>query len=118
MTKRTICIICPISCSIKAKITDGMITDISGHKCKRGIEYIIAEIKNPVRTLTTTVKTNIDTYRLLPVRSDKPIPERLIFECMKKINTVLVDHKVKMGDIIIENILDTNVNIISTSDIL
>lgn len=48
------------------------------------------------------------------VRSDKPVPLRLMEEIMDVIREIKVNAPVVKGDIIVENILNTGANIIST----
>ena len=57
--KTILCIVCPNGCRLNAeKSAEGSGYAISGNKCKRGIDFAIAEITNPTRTLTTTVRTS------------------------------------------------------------
>ena len=54
---------------------------------------------------------------MLPVRTDKPIPKELIFKCMEEINKKTVKAPIEMGQVIIENILNTGSNIIATKKV-
>ena len=57
MIKELTCIICPQGCNIKVEIEEnGNIKNVEGNTCKRGYEYAVNEVSNPVRTITTTVK--------------------------------------------------------------
>ena len=114
MTKELTCIICPQGCSIKVETQENNIVKIEGNTCKRGYEYAISEIKNPVRTLTTTIK--LQNGKVIPVKTDKPIAKDMIFKFMEEINKQIIKQPVKIGDVLIKNILDTNVNIIATNN--
>lgn len=114
--KNITCVICPKGCQIQAALNNGL-WEIKGNGCKRGIEFAINESTNPHRSLTTTVKTAFNEYPLLPVKTDKDIPLNMISTAMKEINKLTLDHEVSIGEILIENLLNTGVNIISTSDI-
>ena len=57
MVKNYTCIVCPMGCSVDVEIENDKIIGVKGNTCKRGEEYVKAEITNPVRTITTTVKT-------------------------------------------------------------
>lgn len=120
MGKKTItCTICPIGCSIEIS-RDGSSASgysVKGNSCKRGEGYAITEITNPVRILTSTVRLRDACLKRLPVRTDKPIPKELIFACMKEINSVEVDSPIALGDVIIENILSTGANVISSRSV-
>jgi len=90
---------------------------IKGNTCKRGEVYSIAEYTNPTRILTSTVKLRNSVLKRLPVRTNIPISQKLLFECMKELNSITVDTPVNMGQVLIENILGTGVNIISSRSI-
>lgn len=111
--KQITCIVCPRGCRLTVT-KDNDEYKVSGNFCKRGIPYGISEVTNPVRTITTTVKCLNGIYPCLPVISDQPVPKGLIFEIIKAINKVYVYAPVNYGDIIIENVLNTGINIIAS----
>ena len=53
---------------------------------------------------------------VVPVKSAKPIPKELLFDCMTEINKVTLAAPVKIGDVVLENILNTGVNIVATNE--
>jgi CxxC motif-containing protein len=114
--KEMICIVCPIGCHLKVfeskESEDGY--EVEGNKCPRGKIYGIKEMTNPTRVVTTTVSIENAFLKRLPIKTDNPVAKELIFECMRVINEAVVRAPVKVGDIIIENILNTGVNIIAT----
>ncbi len=113
------CIVCPNGCRLSAeKNADGSGYAISGNKCKRGIDFAIAEITNPMRTLTTTIRTNFPGVPVLPVRTTGEIPKGKIREAMNYINTITVSQPLGIGEIVVENILGLGADIIVTNDIL
>lgn len=116
--KELICICCPIGCSIEVAcdFKENKIESITGNKCKRGREYSETECFHPVRTLTSTVVLD-GQLPMVPVKSEKPLPKHLIMDCMKVVNNHRLHHSVKIGDVIIENILNTGINIIVTSNV-
>lgn len=117
-TQDLYCIVCPNGCKLTVMSQNNEIIKVDGQKCNRGKTYALQEIRDPQRILTSTVKiTNNNTKFLLPVRSDKSISKKLLFKAMNEINKIKVTIPVKCGDIIIKNILGTNVNIISEKTI-
>ena len=110
MKKEFICIVCPRGC----RITVDEEMNISGNKCPRGKTYVETELKNPKRILTTTVKTIFKHCPRVSCKTDQPIPKNLIFDAMTIINQVEIHEPLKIGDIIIENILNTGSNIVLT----
>jgi CxxC motif-containing protein len=111
------CIVCPKGCSIEALIENGQIKEIKGNKCKRGAEYARMECMDPRRILTTTVRVYGGEAPLTSVKTDKPLPKGKIMDCMKCLNQVRLTAPVAVGNIVVENILDTGVNIIVTKKV-
>lgn len=117
MKQKLTCIICPVGCQMTVNIEDNGNISVLGNTCKRGEAYAKSECTNPVRMVTSTIKTNDGT--IVPVKTDKAIPKDMVFECMKKINSCHPDksHILTTGSIVCENILDTGANIITTAPI-
>ena len=115
MKKSLICVSCPLGCPIEVEIENGEVVAVTGNTCKRGDAYARAEITNPVRSLTTSVKVENGVHPVVPVKSSGPVPKDKMFECMKVINSATVKAPVKIGDVVIENILDLGVDIVATN---
>lgn len=115
--KEYTCIVCPLSCQITLKANNGEMVDITGYTCKRGENFVRNEYTNPVRTLTTVVKLEGSNYDCLPVISDGGIPKDELPECLEELKNVTIVAPIKMGDIVVENILNTDVNIISAKSV-
>jgi len=107
-----VCIVCPRGCRITV---DG--DNITGNTCKKGLEFAKSEMTCPMRTICSTVATTFSEMPVLPVRTNGEIPKAKIKELMTLINSIVVDKKVKKGDIIAENIVGTNVNLIATESV-
>lgn len=101
------CIICPKGCKITVKSDEGGILEIEGNTCPRGREYAVNECTNPQRTVTTTARC--DNGSVVAVKTDKPIPKKKIFDCMKIINNCIVRLPVSIGDVIIEDVFGSNI---------
>ena len=114
MKRELTCIVCPIGCQLSATIENGIVTEVVGNTCPRGKQYAIDECTHPVRTITTTVRTN--DGGVIPVKTSQPIPKELMFECMKEINGAVVTLPAEIGDIVIENLLGTGANVIVTAN--
>lgn len=115
MEKRNLtCIVCPLGCPLTAEVEDGKVVKIEGHTCKRGEAYARAEITDPRRTLTTTMRTA--DGGLVPVKSSAPLPKGLLVDSMKKVNAAEAKLPVKTGDVLIKNIFDTGINIVATDE--
>lgn len=118
MTEKTItCITCPLGCDIVVRDEGDGISYMHGNQCKRGEEYARNEFVHPVRILTTTAKIECGETPLVPVCSDKPISRKLLMQCMEEIRKVILTAPVFMHDVIIPDILGTDVNIMATSEV-
>lgn len=109
--KELTCIICPMGCSLSITEENGTY-HVTGNTCPRGEVYAKAELTNPVRTLTTSVATK--NGEIISVKSDNPIPKELLLDAVKEIAKIKIATPVKVGDIVLTNILNTGVNIIAT----
>lgn len=116
MQKNIICVACPMGCGITVEIADnGDILSVSGNTCKRGDIYARNECTNPVRSLATTVKVNGGIYNVVPCKSSGAIPKNKIMDCMKIINEASANAPIKLGDILVKNILETGIDIVATN---
>lgn len=110
---KLICINCPLGCHLE--IDENL--HVSGNNCPRGKQYAIDEMTHPLRTLTTTVAIDSADHERLPVITDKPVPKDMMMDIVRSLKDKTVKPPVKMGDIIIENVLGTNSNIIASRSI-
>ena len=110
-----ICINCPLGCSLTVE-RDGDNFKVSGNTCPRGEKYAVNELTHPVRTLTTTVAVANREDAYLPVKTAKPISKGKLFEAMALVNSTKAVAPVKIGDVIIENMLG-EADLLAASDV-
>ncbi|MBQ4501032.1 MAG: DUF1667 domain-containing protein, partial [Spirochaetales bacterium] len=108
------CTICPNGCQV---VWDEKAGTFSGNRCRRGARFAMEEKSNPVRTVTTTVKTMAGDGPLLPVRTLQKVPKDKVGELVAMLRQVGIDRPVKNG----ENVYDTDmdgrhITVIATSD--
>lgn len=116
MQKNIICVACPMGCGITVELSDGgEILSVTGNTCKRGDAYARTECTNPVRSLATTVKVDGGVHNVVPCKSAGALPKDMIFECMEAINAVTVKAPVKLGDVLVENVCGTGIDIVATN---
>ena len=114
-TKRNLtCIVCPRGCQMTVTIIDGKVEGVEGNFCKRGVTYANDECTNPKRTVTSTVRCADGS--IVSVKTESTIPKEKMFEVMAEINRACPDGKVKIGDIIVQNVCGTGVNVVATSN--
>ncbi|MBU0759804.1 MAG: DUF1667 domain-containing protein [Candidatus Omnitrophica bacterium] len=118
MTKELICIECPKGCALSVDIENCRVVKVSGSECPKGEKYAVSEIEDPKRILTSTVLTQGLSLKMLPVRTDRPIPKSRIFEAMNEIRKIKINKAVNAGDIILENLLGIEINLIVTRDVI
>lgn len=111
------CILCPNSCTLYVEKNEEDEFVVKGNMCTRGKEFAVQEMTEPKRTVCTTVKTCYEKCRVVSVKTDNPIPKDKVLEVMKEINKINLDHTVKIGDVLLENVLGLQVNIVSTADL-
>jgi CxxC motif-containing protein len=108
------CIECPKGCVIEVESDALTILSINGHSCDKGEAYACSEIQHPVRTLTSTVVAEGLELKMVPVRTDKPIPKDKLFEAMELIRQIYLTEPVQAGEIIFSDLLGLNVHLIAT----
>ncbi|MDO5146153.1 MAG: DUF1667 domain-containing protein [Eubacteriales bacterium] len=118
MEKRELtCIGCPLGCQITVTMDNGEITDVAGYTCPRGEKYAREEVTNPTRVVTSIVRVNGGNLAAVSVKTENVIPKDKIFDILAEIKPVVVKAPVKIGDVIVENVADTGVNVIATKNI-
>ena len=110
------CIVCPTGCQIQAK-SKGSDIVFEGYTRKRGLEYAEQEYYEPKRILTTTIRVGNGFLPLIPVRTDKPILKARLNEALNEIAKTQVNAPIKMGEVLIENILGLESNVIASRDL-
>ena len=116
-TKNLTCIVCPRGCTLTVTLDSALenpVVSVEGQGCKRGVDYATAECTHPTRVLTTTAPT-VDGG-VVPCKTDRAIPRELLFEAMKAVNSLSAPAVVRIGDILLENLLGTGANIVATAN--
>ena len=112
-TKEITCVVCPLGCSLKVSM-NGSGYNVQGHKCARGKAYAIDELTHPVRTVTTTVTVAGGGAARLPVRTNKAFPKDKMLDLMRVLKTMQVQPPVRVGQVLLENVFNTGVNVVSS----
>ena len=116
--ERIICVGCPLGCEVKLTLNDkNEVIGVADNKCKEGKRYVLEEYKNPVRTLTATILTQGGSQPLLPVKTATPLLKTILTQGMMVLARARAKPPVKMGDVVIPNLLGTGVDVVATSDL-
>ncbi len=112
--KEITCTVCPVGCLITVTGDQTSVHSLTGNQCQRGIPFATDEFIQPKRILTTTI--NIEGHRneRIAVRSTAPIPKDLLFDAISITKQVRLKAPIKHGQMVVENILDTGVDIVVT----
>ena len=117
------CTTCPSECLLTVEVereSDGSVAavrSVTGNSCPRGDKFAHQELTCPMRVLTTTVAVSGGDEALLPVRTAEAIPLELHAQAMSLIRGLVVKAPIHMGDVILPNLLNTNIDLIASMDI-
>lgn len=117
------CTTCPSECLLTVEVerdADGAVVEVrsvTGNSCPRGNTFAHQELTCPMRVLTTTVAVSGGDEALLPVRTAEAIPLALHTQAMNLIRGLVVDAPIRMGDVVLEDLLKTGIDLIASMDI-
>lgn len=111
------CIGCPLGCEVTVQMNGIQVESVTGNHCKRGDSYARNEVTNPTRIVTSIIPVENGKIPRVSVKTKQEIPKEKIGECMKEIKGKKIQAPVKIGDIIIENVAHTGVDIIATKNV-
>jgi len=113
-----VCIICPVSCPVEVEWTneDGVIS-IKNHLCKLANDYVASELFDPRRTMTTSMPVDGGDWPLVSVRTNPPLPKDRMLEAMDEIIGRRVQAPVKVGDVLIPDLLGTGSDVVATRNV-
>lgn len=115
MIKKMICIECPLGCALEVDIGSKPFR-ISGSKCPKGENYAISEIENPQRILTSSVLTQGLALKMVPIRTDMPIPKKDLLMAMEEIKKIRLKKSVAVGDILVKDFMGLGANLVATRE--
>ncbi len=116
------CTTCPSECLLTVEVergADGAVVEVrsvTGNSCPRGEKFAHQELTCPMRVLTTTVAVSGGDEALLPVRTTEAIPLALHAQAMNLIRSLVVKAPIRMGDVVLEDLLHTGVDLIASMD--
>ena len=122
-TLRFNCTTCPSERLLTVEVernADGAVVEVrsvTGNSCPRGDTFAHQELTCPMRVLTTTVAVSGGDEALLPVRTAEAIPLSLHAQAMDLIRGMVVEAPIRMSDVVLENLLNTNIDLIASMDI-
>ena len=112
--KHFVCVVCPIGCEIDVIHDGSRIISMEGNKCEKSAEFVSQELIEPMRILTTTVRIEGSRWPVIPVRTDKSVPKRLLPRIVRQLRRVKLQAPINMLDVVEKDILQTGADIIAT----
>lgn len=118
-TKNMTCIICPMGCSMEVTLDEEKksVEKVVDNGCPRGAKYAEKELLNPTRTLTTTIAVENGVLAVVPVKSADELPKAKLLQFMEVIRREKAHAPIKIGDVLIKDILGSGVNIVACADV-
>jgi CxxC motif-containing protein len=115
--KKMICVMCPAGCDMEVsqKVSCGEIS-VAGNDCKKGEVYARIEFINPQRVVTALFP--VEGGKAVSCKTSAAVDKDLIFEIIKEIKSREAVKPVKIGDVLIENVLNTGVDVVATSNMI
>ena len=116
-TVNLICIGCPLGCPLTVEMEGNEVKNVTGNTCPRGAAYAKKELTNPTRIVTSTVRVAGGKLAMVSVKTKSDIPKDKIFDCVKALKDVEMIAPVKIGDVVLENVAGTGVDVIATKNV-
>lgn len=115
-TREVICTACPRGCPLQVRVLLETV-QVEGATCRRGVAFGEAEVRDPRRVLTTTVRVVGGTVPLAPVRSRTPISRALIPKALSELRAVAISAPVGLHQVVLAAVAGTDVDIVTTGSV-
>lgn len=115
--KELICIGCPLGCMLAVEMEGTAVLNVTGNTCPRGKAYAEKEVTNPMRIVTSTVRVFGGDRVSVSCKTKSDIPKDKIFDVIRALKDVVVEASVHIGDVLVENVAGTGVDIVATSNV-
>ena len=114
MKKTVTCTVCPRGCEIEAEFTNADDIVVKGFSCPRGERYAKDECLAPKRTFTSSVRIDAPGRRMLPVRTNAPVPKEMLLPCAEAAHAIRVEGHVRAGEVLRKDFLGTGTDLVAT----
>ena len=111
------CIGCPMGCPLVVEMENGAVSKVTGNTCPRGDAYGRKEVTNPTRIVTSTVRVEGGTLPVVSCKTRTDIPKGKIFDVVRALKAVTVPAPVAIGQVLVDNVAVTGVEIIATKNV-
>jgi len=112
-----LCIGCPLGCRLEVEDdAAGDAVAVRGFGCRRGEAYGRQEHTDPRRVVATSVRISGARWGRVPVKTSGPVPKALVRDVARAAGAVALAAPVRMGTVVLANVLGTGVDIVTTRD--
>jgi CxxC motif-containing protein len=123
-SKIVVCIVCPRGCEMRVEVgdpgksgaSDGQVLRVEGAACARGRAYAAAELRDPRRTLSTSIRVLGGEEPLTSVRLTGAIPIGRVGDAMQVLRAVRADAPILMGQVVLADVAGLGVDAIATRE--
>jgi len=112
-----VCEVCPAGCLVRAIFENAELIEATGNRCEKGEQFVMQEIEDPLRILTTTVKVRNGELEVVPVKTDRSIARNILFKAAELLAGIRLEAPVEAGQVVVENLLSTGARVITTKRI-
>ena len=112
-----VCIGCPLGCNVTVELDGTEIKNITGNTCPRGADYVTKELTDPRRIVTSLVRVTDGELPVVSVKTASDIPKDKIRDCIRALKDVELPAPVQVGDVVLENVCGTGINVVATKTI-
>lgn len=113
-TRRFLCVSCPVGCALAVEVEGTKVLSVEGNTCPRGIPYAEAEVTNPLRVFTSTVRVEGGALPVCPVRSRGPLPLARVLDVARELAKLRVPAPVEIGQVILPDVCGTGVDLVAS----
>ena len=112
-----LCIGCPLGCRLEVEATDaGEVVAVDGWGCKNGKAYGRQEHTDPRRNVATSIRIKSARWARVPVKTSGSVPKHMVRDIARAVQDLEVEAPVKLGTVVVANILGTGIDIVATRD--
>ncbi len=115
--EKVICVTCPKGCTLEVTKDGNTIIKVE-NGCKRGHQYAQQELTDPRRMVASSIQVRGGLHPLLPVYTSAPFPKARIPELLRVLRQIEITAPVLMDQIILENVLDSGIDVQASRNIL
>ena len=106
-----------MGCRLMVDDSDLADVKVSGNTCPRGAKYGKEEVVCPKRMVTSVVRVEGGDVAMLSVKTKDAIEKSKIFDALDALKGVSVNAPVKIGDVVVKDVLGTGVDFIATKNV-